>query len=300
MVQILALSKHLVESRNVIESLAQAVPICGKAISAASEKDDQTTQRSCQMSEAKLSQLSSAHAQIRHLVKDTKERLNLLSYQEDASKKGSDTCTSVGITLRKLGDSLSNFSLLTAEAGEGLNKLLESFEKQAEQITQSANDLSRAKLVCTKALIRASEIRENYLATTNTQDVGMIDENSGSAGFDKTVKQVENLVKLCMQRIVTSFKALEDGDQDGVSQRKASLTADGTDPLPANQSGVAKDADQVNDSMIQKETSIEEMVAFAKNFQAVLEDAKTAKLIGKSKQVFALRGVLDSVDSKTL
>ena len=68
-----------------------------------------------------------------------------------------------------------------------------------------------------------------------------------------------------------------------------------TNPGVTTQTG--EGADNNDDSMMQKETSIEEMVAFAKNFHDVLTDPKTAKLVLKSKQVFALRGVKVSSES---
>ena len=66
-----------------------------------------------------------------------------------------------------------------------------------------------------------------------------MDAESGS--FDKSVKQVENLVKLCMQKLVTNFKALQDDDLDGNSQRKASLTADNSVTPVTNPAQVAED-----------------------------------------------------------
>ena len=53
-----------------------------------------------------------------------------------------------------------------------------------------------------------------------------IAELTESLPFEKSVKQVETLVKLCMQRLVTSFKTLQEDPVDQQSQRKASLTAD--------------------------------------------------------------------------
>ena len=47
-----------------------------------------------------------------------------------------------------------------------------------------------------------------------------------SPPLEKSVKQVETLVKLCMQRLVTSLKTLQEDPADQQSQRKASLTAD--------------------------------------------------------------------------
>jgi len=78
----------------------------------------------------------------------------------------------------------------------------------------------RVKLVCKKALSRASEIRTNELASGED---ALEDDDQGS--FEKLVKQTENLVKLCMQKLVTSFKALQD-DDDLPIQSKLSNTAD--------------------------------------------------------------------------
>ena len=127
----------------------------------------------------------------------------------------------------------------------------------------------------------------------------MVDE-SGST-FGKSVKQVENLVKLCMQNLVLSFKALQEDQHvtDHASQRKASLTADNSvgNFNPEAVAGQASDQNSLEKQEQQSETSIEEMLAFAKCLSNLLADPKTDKLILRTKQVFALKGVTEPESS---
>ena len=72
---------------------------------------------------------------------------------------------------------------------------------------------TRARLICSKALIKASKIRvseQETLDGKDGEDQVMDGAETGNAAFDKNVKLVENLVKLCMQKLFTSILALQD------------------------------------------------------------------------------------------
>ena len=105
------------------------------------------------------------------------------------------------------------------------------------------------------------------------------------------MKQTENLVKLCMQKLVTSFKALEVEDPDQQSQRKLSNTADNSvnNPEVAPAAGTPINNEETSDS--RKETSIDEIQIFAETLRSVLEDPMTVKLLAKTRQIFALKGI---------
>ncbi len=71
----------------------------------------------------------------------------------------------------------------------------------------------RARLVCDKAIERVAEIRTNGLdliETTESDDITV----GNKALFDKNVKQVEQLVKVSMQKMLTKFTSLLE-DEEG-------------------------------------------------------------------------------------
>ena len=73
---------------------------------------------------------------------------------------------------------------------------------------------TRARLICENALKRAAEIRTDYLDhVLSDKDENQI--TTSTMVFEKNVKQVENLVKLTMQRLMTSFKQLQDANREG-------------------------------------------------------------------------------------
>ena len=83
----------------------------------------------------------------------------------------------------------------------------------------------RVRLICKNAISRATEIRIDGLGDSDLpqgEDALVANEQSS---FEKLVKQTENLVKLCIQKLVTSFKALQEED-DRPPQRKLSNTAE--------------------------------------------------------------------------
>ena len=108
MTTILTLSAHLVESRNVITSLDKLVyPLEKKNEAATVAGADGTAEGDySHLSEVRLRQLRAVLESARHLVRDTRERLHLLSYQ-DADLNSA--CQS----LDKLSTQLSTLNLLT-------------------------------------------------------------------------------------------------------------------------------------------------------------------------------------------
>ena len=125
MTTILTLSAHLVESRNVITSLDKLVyPLEKKNEAATVAGADGTAEGDySHLSEVRLRQLRAVLESAGHLVRDTRERLHLLSYQ-DADLNSA--CQS----LDKLSTQLSTLNLLTtAGASQRLNALLEQFEE---------------------------------------------------------------------------------------------------------------------------------------------------------------------------
>ena len=75
----------------------------------------------------------------------------------------------------------------------------------------------------------------------------MMDNIKNGVAFDKSVKQTENLVKICMQKLVTNFQSVQEEHQttDQASQRKASLTADSNSVTNLNaEVPVAKETDK--------------------------------------------------------
>ena len=99
--------------------------------------------------------------------------------------------------------------LLQLGATAKLDEYLLAFEKAITLDDSVPQKEVRMRLICGKALQRAKTIRENDFNSYKDADVIM---NTETGSFDKSVKQVENLVKLCMQKLVTSFKALQDDD----------------------------------------------------------------------------------------
>ena len=119
-----------------------------------------------------------------------------------------------------------------------------------------------------------------------------VDVRNDGTQFDKNVKNMENLIKLCLQRLVMSFKALQSsGDAEEGSQRKASLTADNS--VSNAEIGATSVTPIEEKNEIEEETSIEEMLAFVQSLEQVLTDEKTDKLIAKTKQVFTVKGQHD-------
>lgn len=65
----------------------------------------------------------------------------------------------------------------------------------------------RVRLVCDCALKRAKEIRTEGLNLALMENYEVVNEKS-TVVFDKIVKQVENMVKLSMQKMLNGYMAL--------------------------------------------------------------------------------------------
>jgi len=65
----------------------------------------------------------------------------------------------------------------------------------------------RVRLVCDCALKRAKEIRTEGLNLALMENDEVVNEKS-TVVFDKNVKQVENMVKLSMQKMLNGYMAL--------------------------------------------------------------------------------------------
>jgi len=101
MVQILNLSKHLVESKSVIETLTKAVPTLSpdKKVNEDSTDGHTVTDVASEqqmLTEEKLTQLTTAHSHVCHLVRDTRERLHLLALDNSTNMENNDNKIVVG------------------------------------------------------------------------------------------------------------------------------------------------------------------------------------------------------------
>ena len=91
-----------------------------------------------------------------------------------------------------------------------------------------------------------------------------------------------------MQKLVANLRAL--GETGERSQFQAPLTADNSSINVIVASEAHKDSSDKR-SEAERETSIVEMLDFAKSFLDVLSDDKSTKLVAKAKQVFNLQGL---------
>ena len=99
----------------------------------------------------------------------------------------------------------SSFDCLKENAHSDLSSTLDTFEEMLALDVPSR--FMRVRLVCDCALKRAKEIRTESLDLVLMDDSEIADEKS-TVVFDKNVKQVENMVKLSMQKMLNSFMAL--------------------------------------------------------------------------------------------
>lgn len=114
--------------------------------------------------------------------------------------------------LQKIITELKTFDCLELGAFNILQDKLAMFE-DAINLDVPAHFI-RARLICENALKRAAEIRTDYLDhVLSYQDENQI--TTSTMVFEKNVKQVENLVKLTMQRLMASFKQLQDANREG-------------------------------------------------------------------------------------
>ena len=120
------------------------------------------------------------------------------------------TLASVIVKLENGLKIISDFDCLKQSATTEIRAVLESFEKAIQ--LEIPSRFMRARLVCDKAIERVAEIRTSGLDLIENTESEIIAENK--ALFDKNVKQVEQLVKVSMQKMLTKFTALLE-DEDG-------------------------------------------------------------------------------------
>ena len=108
----------------------------------------------------------------------------------------------------KLDCSLQTFTVfdcLKENAYSDLSSTLDSFEEMLALDVPSR--FMRVRLVCDCALKRAKEIRTEGLDLVLMENDEIVNERS-TVVFDKNVKQVENMVKLSMQKMLNGYMAL--------------------------------------------------------------------------------------------
>ena len=99
----------------------------------------------------------------------------------------------------------TSFDCLKENAFSDLSSTLDSFEEMLALDVPSR--FMRVRLVCDCALKRAKEIRTEGLNLALMENDEVVNEKS-TVVFDKNVKQVENMVKLSMQKMLNGYMAL--------------------------------------------------------------------------------------------